>query len=53
MPKESKEIKLMTTTSFLGRKDKGKKFLQDTNCTVGREEIVDNPEPSLQNEEEA
>ena len=40
MPKQSKEIKLMTT-SFLGRKDKGKKFLQDTDCTVGREEIVE------------
>lgn len=39
MPKMSKENKMDDNQKFLGRKDKGKKLLQDVVCTVGREEM--------------
>lgn len=35
----SKKNKMDDNKKFLGRKDKGKKLLQDAVCTVGREEM--------------
>ena len=37
--KWAKENKMDDNKKFLGRKDKGKKLLQDALCTVGREEM--------------